>query len=132
MPMQAYNGGSVMVWGCISARDRSDLVIVPPPAMTSARYISAILQRQVLPLSQRRRNFIFMQDNIRPHVSNLAQRFFERHNITLLHHPACSPDLNPIKHVWDEMGRRLRDRDVPPRNLEELEENLQQIWREIP
>ncbi|GFX96693.1 uncharacterized protein TNCV_244801 [Trichonephila clavipes] len=28
--------------------------------------------------------------------------------------PARSPDLNPIKHVWDFLGRRLAARTLPP------------------
>jgi len=43
-----------------------------------------------------------------------------------------SPDLNPIEHVWDIMGRRLR-REYPNfQNLAALERALQQIWNTIP
>jgi transposase len=73
-----------------------------------------------------------MQDNARPHTANVTRRFFEEHNIALLPHPANSPDLNPIEHIWDEIGRRLRRREEQPYNLNQLGETLRQIWREIP
>jgi transposase len=53
-------------------------------------------------------------------------------NIEVLPHPAMSPDLNPIEHLWDMMGRRLRDLERQPINLQELGAALQQIWHEIP
>uniref|UniRef100_A0AAZ3PPB8 Tc1-like transposase DDE domain-containing protein n=1 Tax=Oncorhynchus tshawytscha TaxID=74940 RepID=A0AAZ3PPB8_ONCTS len=31
-----------------------------------------------------------------------------------------SPDLNPIEHVWDLLGRRVRARAIPHRNVREL------------
>lgn len=132
MPIRSYNGGSVMVWGCISLTRRSDLVILPPPAMTGVRYINDILRPHVLLLNRTCRNFIFMQDNARPHTANITRRFFQRHAIRLLNHPANSPDLNPIEHIWDEMERRLRRREEQPRNLEELGEILMEIWHNIP
>ena len=133
MPIRAHNGGSVMVWGCISLRGRTELVILPPPAMTSIRYVNDVLQPHILPLKrQLRQNFVFMQDNARPHTANITQQFFQRHDIALLNHPSNSPDLNPIEHVWDEMKRRLRRREEQPRNLNELGEVLRQIWHEIP
>ena len=132
MPVRAYNGGSVMVWGCISVTGRTDLVILPPPAMTSNRYINDVLRPHVLPLRRLHQNFVFMQDNARPHTANVTRRFFERHDVTLLPHPPNSPDLNPIEHIWDEMERRLRHREEQPHNLNELGEALRQIWNESP
>jgi hypothetical protein len=44
---------------------------------------------------------IFQHDNARrPHIPQITRTF--------LHWPARSSDLNPIEHVWDKMGRRLR------------------------
>lgn len=108
MPIQSYNGGSVMIWGCISMRRQTDIVILPHPAMTSVCYVNDVLRPHILPLRQLHRNFVFMQDNARPHTTNITWRFFDRHDIQLLPHPANSPNLNPIEHIWDKIERRLR------------------------
>ncbi|GFV82178.1 transposable element Tcb1 transposase [Trichonephila clavipes] len=42
--------------------------------------------------------------------------------------PARSPDLCPIEHVWDMMGRLL----PLPGNVDDLARQLGQIWQEIP
>ncbi|GFV96752.1 transposable element Tcb1 transposase [Trichonephila clavipes] len=34
--------------------------------------------------------------------------------------PAYSPDLNPMEHVWDMLGRRIVARQPPPTCLPEL------------
>ncbi|GFT46257.1 uncharacterized protein TNCV_3126341 [Trichonephila clavipes] len=40
---------------------------------------------------------------------------------------ACrSPDLSPIKHIWDNLGRRIGR----PTSLNEQEARLQQIWKD--
>ncbi|GFV81359.1 transposable element Tcb1 transposase [Trichonephila clavipes] len=38
--------------------------------------------------------------------------------------PAYSPDLNPIEHVWDMLGRRIAARQPPPTCLPELRRAL--------
>lgn len=132
-PVYAFGGGSVMVWGGISMTGRTELVIIPPPGMNAQRYIHEVLTPHILPLRQQRgRSFVLMQDNARPHTARITQQFFQENNIELLKHPAMSPDLNPIEHVWDMVGRRLRKRRVQPSNLAELGTALQEIWWEIP
>ncbi|GFV83613.1 transposable element Tcb2 transposase [Trichonephila clavipes] len=45
---------------------------------------------------------------------------------------ACSPDMNPIEHVWDALGRRVAGRQPPPKTLQELERALLEEWDRIP
>jgi len=49
-----------------------------------------------------------MQDNARLRTAALIRQFSQNHDTTVFDHPAMSPDLNPIKHVFsntDLMGR---------------------------
>lgn len=132
-PVRAFGGGSIMIWGGISMHRRTDLVILPFPGVTAVRYIEEVLRPHVLPMRcQRGRNFLLMQDNARPHIARTVLNFFTENNIEVLPHPPNSPDLNPIEHVWDIMGRRLQNLERPPTNLQQLEIALQQIWHEIP
>ncbi|GFY18481.1 transposable element Tcb1 transposase [Trichonephila clavipes] len=57
---------------------------------------------------------IFQQDNARPYVARIVQRFFVNHQIELLPWPARSPDLSPIENMiaYDslkELGSRKPD-----------------------
>ncbi|GFV57641.1 transposable element Tcb1 transposase [Trichonephila clavipes] len=47
--------------------------------------------------------------------------------VTTLPWPARSPDVSPIEHIWDPLGRRAGQ----PTSLNELEARLQQIWNEM-
>ncbi|GFX41480.1 transposable element Tcb2 transposase [Trichonephila clavipes] len=42
------------------------------------------------------------------------------------------PDLNPIEHVWDMLGRRNAARQPPPTCLPELRRALLDEWCNIP
>ncbi|GFV10948.1 transposable element Tcb2 transposase [Trichonephila clavipes] len=47
--------------------------------------------------------------------------------VATLSWPARSPDLSPIEHIWDNLGRRLGHST----SLKELEARLQKIWNEM-
>ncbi|GBN55809.1 Transposable element Tc1 transposase, partial [Araneus ventricosus] len=53
------------------------------------------------------RGFIFQQDNDLKHRFKHIQNWFSRRHVTLLNWPSESPDINIIKGVWNELGRRL-------------------------
>ncbi|GFY16468.1 DDE_3 domain-containing protein [Trichonephila clavipes] len=53
-------------------------------------------------------------------------------HITHMDCPAYSPDLNPIDHVWDMLGRRNAARQTPPTYLPELRRALLDEWCNIP
>ncbi|GBM50427.1 hypothetical protein AVEN_207081-1 [Araneus ventricosus] len=46
--------------------------------------------------------------------------------------PARSPDLNPIAHVWDILGRRIAGHRVHPGTLHDLQRALLQEWELLP
>ncbi|GFT17629.1 DDE_3 domain-containing protein [Trichonephila clavipes] len=46
--------------------------------------------------------------------------------------PARSPDLNPIEHLWDYLGREVAALSPPPRSLHELKQGLLCVWSSLP
>ncbi|GFY08976.1 transposable element Tcb1 transposase [Trichonephila clavipes] len=50
---------------------------------------------------------IFQQDNARPHVARIVQRFFVNHQIELLPWPARSLDLSLIENMLSMVAQRL-------------------------
>ena len=49
-----------------------------------------------------------MHGNARPHTVRLIQVFLARHDVNVLPRPACSPEMNPIEHLRDLLGRKAR------------------------
>lgn len=68
-------------------------------------------------------------DNDRPHTARHTMDC--KHNIAVVQWPSLSPDLAPIEHVWNEMGRRLANM-APSLTLQQLEVFLYRIWQQIP
>ncbi|GFX73221.1 DDE_3 domain-containing protein [Trichonephila clavipes] len=76
--------------------------------------------------------FRFMADNACPHRANIVDECLQSKGFTRMDWPAYSPDLNPIEHVWDMLGRRIAARQPPPTCLPELWRTLFDEWCNIP
>ncbi|GFV65876.1 transposable element Tcb1 transposase [Trichonephila clavipes] len=63
---------------------------------------------------------IFQQDNARPHVARIVQRFLVNHQIELLPWPTHSPDLLPIENMWSMVAQRLTQITPPAAPLDQL------------
>ncbi|GFX73505.1 transposable element Tcb2 transposase [Trichonephila clavipes] len=66
------------------------------------------------------------------HRTVAAEQLLESEDIERMDFPARSPDLNPIEHVWDFLGRRLAARTLPPVTIRELRFALQDEWAAMP
>ena len=127
-----FGGGSVMIWGGISHVERTDLKVIDGN-LNAARYRDEIIAPIVLPFLRRHRfSHVFQHDNARSHVARESMDFLNDNHIRTLPWPALSPDLKLIKHLWDELGRRVRNGLNPPETLDELRRALIQEWNNIP
>ena len=72
-----------------------------------------------------------MLDNSRPHVAWICRQFLNRNNVNVLPWPTVSPGMNPIEHIWDYLGRKIRARGNV-QNFRGLENALIQEWNNIP
>ncbi|GFV42771.1 transposable element Tcb2 transposase [Trichonephila clavipes] len=73
-----------------------------------------------------------MDDNARPHWTLAVEELLESEDITRIDWPAYSPDLNPIEHVWDALGRRIAARLHHPGNTQQLKHMLIEEWSLLP
>ncbi|GFX32586.1 transposable element Tcb1 transposase [Trichonephila clavipes] len=75
---------------------------------------------------------IFQQDNARPHVARIVQRFSINHQIELLPRPASSPDLSPIENMWSVVAQRLTQITPPTATPDQLWQRVETDWSAVP
>ncbi|GFX80625.1 transposable element Tcb2 transposase [Trichonephila clavipes] len=128
-----YVGRGVLVWGGIMLGSRTDLHIFDAGSVNGTRYCNEILLPYVrLFRGAMGLQFLFMDDNAPCHRTVAAEQLLESEDIERMDWPARSPDLNPIEHVWDFLGRRLAARTLPPVTIRELRLALQDEWAAMP
>ncbi|GFW81480.1 transposable element Tcb1 transposase [Trichonephila clavipes] len=105
-----YSGAGWLVWGGIILGSRTNLHV-----QSSA--IGA--------------EFLFMDDNARPHRANIVDKCLQSEDITRMDCPAYSPNLNPIQHVGYAWPTNCSPQP-PPTCLSELRRALLDEWCNIP
>ncbi|GFS53531.1 transposable element Tcb2 transposase [Trichonephila clavipes] len=112
---------------------RTELRIFDRASVTGDRYCEEVLLPHVrLFRGAIGPDFIFMDDNARPHRTLAVEELLESEDITRMDWPAYSPDLNPIEHAWDALGRRIAARLHHPENTQQLKQMLIEEWALLP
>ncbi|GFW00356.1 transposable element Tcb2 transposase [Trichonephila clavipes] len=105
---------------------RTDFHFFDTGSVTAQRYRDEVLEPYVrLFRGAVGSDFISMDDNAPCHRVVLIDDFLETENIHRMSGPANSPDLNPIEHVWDMLGRQIAALSHPPSSVTELKRVLQ-------
>ncbi|GFW91240.1 transposable element Tcb2 transposase [Trichonephila clavipes] len=119
-----FGGGGVLLYGGISIDGRTDLYIIRDGPLTAHRYRDEILRPIVVPYAAAiGDDFILMDDNCRPPRANLVEDFLFEEGIVRREWQACFPDMDPIEHVWDALGRQVAGRQPPYK--------LSKNWKEL-
>ncbi|GFW95881.1 transposable element Tcb1 transposase [Trichonephila clavipes] len=118
----------IMIWGGIGYHSRTPLVRIAG-TLNNQRYISEVLEPVVLPYLQGLATAIFQQDNARPHVARIAQRFFVNHHIELF---PRSPDLSSIENMWSMVAQRLTQITPPAATSDQLKKRVEAAWSAVP
>ncbi|GFW71356.1 uncharacterized protein TNCV_537741 [Trichonephila clavipes] len=103
---------------CVARREKDYVSL-------SQRNITEVLEPVVLPYLQGLATAIFHQDNARPHVARIIQRFLVYHQIELLPWPAHSPNLSPIENMWSMVAQRLAQ--ITPQLPHQI--NFGNVWK---
>ncbi|GFU69583.1 transposable element Tcb2 transposase [Trichonephila clavipes] len=128
----SYGGAGWLVWEGIILGSRTDLH-GQSVTITGHIYRDVILEQHVrLFRGAMGAEFLFMDDNARPHRANIVDECLQSEDITRMDFPAYSMDLNPIEHAWDILGQRITARQPLPTCLLELRRALLDEWCYIP
>jgi len=125
-----HGGGGVMVWGCMGSAGVGNMEFIDG-IMDHKMYIE-ILKRNLKESADKLgigSSFYFYQDNDPKHTA-LNTRLWLLYNVPhLLKPPPQSPDLNPIEHVWNQLEKNIRGREI--RKKTDLKAALQEEWNKM-
>ncbi len=122
LPTVKHGGGSVMVWGCMSASCTGELQLIEG-TMNANMYCDILKQR----LGCRA---VFQHDNNPKHTSKTTTALLKKLRVKVMDWPSVSPDLNPIEHLWGILKWKVEERKVS--NIHQLRDVVMEEWKRTP
>ncbi|GFS58816.1 transposable element Tcb1 transposase [Trichonephila clavipes] len=93
---------------------------------------TAVLCTATLVLYRGLATAIFQQDNSRPQVIRIVQKFFVIHQIELLPWTAHSPDLSQIEDIWSMVAQRVTPITPPAATPDKLWQHVEAASSAVP
>ena len=81
--------------------------------LNAARYQDEILNPICIPHLRYNWSMTLMHDGAPAHTARATRALLQASRINILPWPSCSPDLNPIVHIWDVIGRKNESERSP-------------------
>ena len=128
-----HGGGSVMVWGSMTAHGPGSLRHIEGRLDSElyCRIIEDELPRTIEKYRMDQGDVIFQHDNDPKHTARRTVKWLQDHQLKVLQWPAQSPDLNPIEHLWDLVKRKLAKHEDIPRGVNEFWQRIEREWETI-
>jgi transposase len=128
-------GGSIMMWGCMTALGAGYACRIVEYPMNSDLY-THILNTSYKDTLQyyglRKQDTLFQQDGDSKHTSKFTTKWLEKYNINYINDwPPCSPDLNPIERLWHHLKSRLSLYETKPKNMDDLWNRIDIEWNKF-
>ena len=157
LPTMKHGGGSIMVWGGISANGVTPLKRIE--GIMDKKVYHNIIVRQAMPAGKRLigKGFIYQEDNDPKHASKLCRNYLQKKEdkgscsciinqstglifkrvyfnhmigeVIRMIWPPQSPDLNPIEQIWELLDRQLQK--SAKTSATNIWNNLQTAWNSI-
>jgi len=132
-PTVKHGGGSIFVWGCITARGVGFMCRINDGL--DAELYQSILKGELLDTLNwyglEKGSIIFQHDNDPKHTARSTKDLLRELDLNVLQWPSQSPDLNPIEQIWNELDRRIRNLENLPKNKEELWTAIETEWERL-
>ncbi|GFV22595.1 transposable element Tcb1 transposase [Trichonephila clavipes] len=125
-----FGGGSVLVWGCMSAGGVGELAFIKG-IMDKHVYLGVLkdnLEKSASKLGLGS-GFIFQQDSDPKHTAKIVQLYLLYHCRKQLHTPAQPPDLNVIENLWLQLEKAVHEHDITSKEV--LKKVLREKWAKL-
>ncbi len=122
VPTVKHGGGSVLMWGCMSAAGVGELHFIDG-IMNSQMYCSILKEKMLPSLHALGHRALFQHDNDPKHTSRATVGFLKKNRVKAI------PDLNPIEHLWGILKRQVEHHS--PSSIQSLKEVLLKEWKKI-
>ncbi len=127
VPTVKHGGGSVLMWGCMSAAGVGELHLIDG-IMNSQMYCSILKEKMLPSLRALGPRALFQNDNDPKHTSKATVGFLKKNRVKEIQWPSMSPDLNPIEHLWGILKRQVEHHLS---SIQSLKEVILEEWKKI-